>query len=267
MSLRTWALGVCAALSGCATTIAGQPPIATAPFTLDLLGWAPDAHVTWAQRAVAQGYLAVSREAFSWLNQAKVAQVQCVPLPTDLMANHAFFHCRTVFAANAVDGGPFDEGHVIAWDGRHARLHANRDVMNDGAFAALRFSSAEDAPAWRALDAALEQAVAKRLTSPAGDAMPDWLRFLLTVHFDASEFTWRPGDIDPASVTAAQLDAKPEALATGHALASAPGALWVGTATFHAHHQTRAVFLRVELKGGALHVIELTVAARGDVWG
>jgi hypothetical protein len=157
-------------------------------FALDFVHWNNTPAANAEQTLVAKTYLAGIRQINPMYVHPKVAQVICMELAQDLVSTHHFYYCQLVFEANAVDGGPFDEGSVMAWNGKAAVFHQESLDPKDaqGRVTGLQLFSAStrivDAPLTKAVNAALT----KRIASAAVT------KFFLMVHHDTGHLLERP---------------------------------------------------------------------------
>ena len=188
---------------------------APAPFTLDLVGWDKAAKVTDEQKKIATAYLEAQKQVTSLGRYSNVAQVICSELVQDLVTTHRFFHCLTVYEANAVDGGPFDSGQVMAWDGKRALMHLwttrrdeDADLRKAETVSGLEFRSPElwhevnaKDEAGAKLSAALDAELGKRAKAlKPSKTLLAWLMFALCVHFEVAALEWQPGLPSEAAV-------------------------------------------------------------------
>ena len=223
----------------------------------------------------------------------EVAQVSCGELAQDLVTTHRFFHCRIAYVANAVDGGPFDDGQVLAWDGKRALMHrrphrhdppqvplaseaAEPDSRSLETVKGLEFRSAEswhevelkDESAAK-LDAALNAALARRAAAfkpaRAVATLPAWLQFALAVHFDVPSVEWQPGLPSEAEVKKQYQKAPGYGAAVMLADEKEKGAFG-GTVHFR-HDGTWSVFLRLDAPSRGFGFRERIIAYLAAIYG
>jgi hypothetical protein len=177
-------------------------------FAVDFVHWNNTPLANAQQTSAAKAYLRGIMQIEPQYAHSKIGQLICAELTQDLLPAQHFYYCRLVFEANAIDGGPFDEGSVMAWDGKVSAFHQEsldpRDAQ--GRVVGLRFLGAETLAgmkslppnaaqaddAAKALTKAVNLALATRIASAKGDALIAVTKFLCKAHYDTNYFVDRP---------------------------------------------------------------------------
>ncbi len=261
---------------------------ATTAFTLDLAGWKTGTKVTPEQKQIATAYLDAMKVLNSLTRNNEVVQVTCVELAQDLVTTHRFFHCRISYLANAADGGPFDDGQVVAWDGKRALMHRRSDrhevpqmplpgeaseLQKAETVSRLVFRSAKS---WNELDAkdesaakldaalnvALDRRAAAFKPARAAATLPAWLSFALAVHFHVPSFEWQPG-LPPEDEVKKQFEKAP---GYGVAVTLAAERAFGGTVKFR-NDGDWIVYLRFDAPSLGFGFREQIIAYRGVTYG
>jgi hypothetical protein len=259
-------------------------------FALDLVGWnnTPPPS-TPSQKALAEAYLRGVREAELFHPESEVAQVMCQPLALDLLKGQEFFHCHLVFKRNAIDGGPFDSGMSVAWDGKELFFHGRLDfpLKRGHGISGLRFHTVAEVKAMqsamqmqpkpapsgkpeaaaRELSDALNRAIAERLAKerPAAE-LPEWFKTVLSIHHESPPAKWYPGVPDGdflAKASGGPINQKALDKALGLSrLSEKP--VFQGTVSLFNYNsgprggtRSKLFFERVELRGGELELQEV----------
>jgi hypothetical protein len=201
--------------------LVGVPLVAHADhsFVVDFGVWGkPDIPATADEAKIGRAYLQAMTTLESEYGHAKIAQVRCNELAQDLVSSPRFYHCAIGFAANASDGGPWDAGRTIAWDGKELFVHQdNLDGPDPTHPIGLRFIGVRRFAQMRDLNGVterpLDDAAAVRLSRTLGVALTarfakegasgKTAAFLFAAHLDSAEATVTAG---LASVNALKKD-------------------------------------------------------------
>jgi hypothetical protein len=188
----------------CAASVAH----ADGEFALDFAHWNNTPLANASQTLAAKAYLRGIMQIEPQYAHSKIGQLICAELTQDLLPAQHFYYCRLVFEANAIDGGPFDEGSVMAWDGKVSAFHQESLDPRDAQarVLGLRFLGAEALAGMKslppkvvkaedaatALTKAVNLALARRIATAKGEALIAVTKFLCKAHYDTNYLVDRP---------------------------------------------------------------------------